>query len=292
MTDQNPIDDAPVDETDYRRYAPPSSITPTPSYPQPPSSIESFVAEPEKRSGNGCLWGVGGALGCLVLLLIPIILALVMGTTTLNSLVANITGIFQPVPPRAQVNSTQTLVNSIQPLGQLVSVSTQLAKADILVSIQQGTLNACGFTANHVAQGAVEAGIDLTQIDADNVTYDAATETYTVVIPAPQLTSCRIDQIRQYDRSFTTCNIDWDEARVLANYSALTDFRNDAVEGGILNRAESEARLVLSSFISALTGQRVVIVFEQSDQNVMPSSCTPSPPDGWSFDTALNAWTR
>ena len=96
-------------------------------------------------------------LGCLALLLLPLLVALLVGGVTLNSLVSNITGIISARPPVASVISTQTIVNGIQPMGQLVSVSAQLAKADIAIGIQQGSLNACGFSANHVAQGTVEA---------------------------------------------------------------------------------------------------------------------------------------
>ncbi len=61
----------------------------------------------------------------------------------------------------ANVFTSQTIVSSIQPMGQLVSISAQVAKADIFVGVQQGALNACGYSVNHVAQGTIEAGIDL-----------------------------------------------------------------------------------------------------------------------------------
>jgi hypothetical protein len=114
---------------------------------------------------------------------------------------------FKPQPPTAKVFSTQTIVNGIQPMGQLVSVSAQLAKADIYVGVKQGALNACGFSANHVAQGTVEAGIDLAQISDGDIVFDEKSNTFTITLPAPQLTSCRIDFIRQYQRSTTTCRL-------------------------------------------------------------------------------------
>jgi hypothetical protein len=213
--------------------------------------------------------------------------------TSFSSILGSIGGIFGAgEPPRAQVISTQTIVQGIQPLGQLVSVSAQLAKADVQVKVYQGAFNSCGFSANHVVQGAVEAGIDLTKINEGALRYDEARETYVLLVPEPQLTSCRVDYIRQYDRSFTTCSVDWDEARLLANYSALNDFRTDAVEGGIIDRAETETRLVLGNFVRLLTGHPVEIVFQAPEAMITPPSCQPAMPEGWSYDPASSVWQK
>ncbi|MEP7292493.1 MAG: DUF4230 domain-containing protein [Chloroflexota bacterium] len=250
-------------------------------------------ADEPRQTRSGCLWGVAGAVGCVALLLVIPVTLILLGVTSVNGLIGSIGGLFGVgAPPQAVVLSTQTIVQGIQPMGQLVSVSAKLAKADVQVNINQGTLNACGFGANHVVQGAVEAGIDLTRIDEANLGYDAERETYVLLLPAPQLTSCRIDYIRQYSRSFTTCSVDWDEARLLANYMALNDFRDDSVEGGILDRAESETRLVLGNFIQMLTGHPVEIVFQEPEEPILPASCVPETPQGWTFNPAGNLWTK
>jgi hypothetical protein len=277
--------------------------TPPPNLPeeQPPvtyiplsqTEIVTESAPPEQRR-NGCLWGMLGAGGCLLILLVILLIPVLLGISSVSGLLNSVVSIFNPrsSPPIATIYSTQTLVTGVQPLGQLVSVSSQLAKADIGIGIQQGTLNSCGFAANHVAQGAIEAGIDLTQITEDAITYNAATNTYTLHLPAPQLTSCRIDFIRQYDRSFTTCAVDWDEARLLANYKALVDFRDDALEGGILSRAQQEAKLVIGNFVKLLTNGNVEIIFDDSARNAFPPSCTPEIPAGWVVDERTQQWTK
>lgn len=269
------------------------SLIPAPP-PYTPAPIEPVDAPPERRGCSGCGWLLVGAGGCLVLIVVVLAASVLLGITSVNGLLGGIGSIFAGAapPPRAAVNSTQTLVQGIQPLGQLVSVSTQLAKADISVGVQQGVLNACGYSANHVAQGAVEAGIDLTSITEDDIRYDAIRETYIVTVPAPQLTSCRVDYIRQYDRSTTACNVDWDEARLLANYTSLVDFRDDAIEGGILRRAELETRLVLGNFVELVTGSNVEIVFETPEQPIMPPSCQPEYPAGWYQDPSTGMWVR
>ncbi|MGQ9887168.1 MAG: DUF4230 domain-containing protein [Aggregatilineales bacterium] len=200
---------------------------------------------------------------------------------------------------------TPTIINSILPLGQLVTVNAQLAKADIEIDVRAGLLNTCSFSANHVAVGAVEAGVDLSRLESSDARYDETTQTYYLTLPAPQLTSCRIEFIRQYNRSFTACPVDWDEARLLANYTALNDFRNTAVEGGILERAEREARLVIESFVRALTQKNVVVAFVQNgtqpqatDQLAsaqaagLPPSCVPQAPQGWIYNEQDRTWRK
>lgn len=245
----------------------------------------------ERRSS--AKWGI---LGCLVLILIVVagvfILPTVIGATAFNNIVDSVLSVFRPAPSFATTTSTQTIVTGIQPLGQLVTVSAQLAKADISVGVSGGGLNACGFSADHVAQGAIEGGVDLAQVTEEDVTYNELTDTYTLRLPAPQLTSCRVDFIRQYSRSTTICNVDWDEARMLAQYVALNEFRDDALEGGVLDRAALESRLVLSNFIGALTGSNVQIEFETPEAVVMPSSCVPESPERWTFNDQTGTWMK
>ncbi len=246
-----------------------------------------------KPTRSGCLWGIGGVIGCLVILLIIPIVLILLGVTSFSGLLGSLGGVLGAPPPRAQVISTQTIVQGIQPLGQLVSVSAQLAKADLSVNVYQGNFNTCGYRANHVAQGTVEAGIDLTKIGENSLSYDAAREVYVLIVPEPELTSCRVDFIRQYDRSFTTCSVDWDEARLLANYEALTSFRDDALEGGILTRAEQETRIVLGNFVRLLTGHPVEIVFQPPEGDVsLPPSCQPDTPTGWTEDPNTHVWQK
>ncbi|MEO8395095.1 MAG: DUF4230 domain-containing protein [Chloroflexota bacterium] len=202
-----------------------------------------------------------------------------------------IKGIGAVPPPSANVISSKTIVEGIRPLGQLVSLSVQLAKIHMKVNVSQGVLNMCAYSVNHAVQGTIEAGIDLTKINADALRYDAARETYILTVPPAELTSCRIDDIQQYNWSVSACNPDFDSARLLANYTALTQFRDDAVEGGILTRAERETRIVLGNFVRLVTGHPVEIVFEQSEATATPSSCNPDPPSGWIHDTTTGLWS-
>lgn len=311
ITVQTPPPTPPIQEPPPG-YPPPVN-TPAP-YGSPPSSMTAlppgmyapapYQPQPSAPRMNGCAWGCAGIGGCAALIGVAVLVLILTGITTINGLIGGIgsaLGIGRG--DVASVFTTQTVVTSIQPLGQLVSVSAQLAKADIYVGIESGIGNACGFGANHVAQGAVEAGIDLTQLSASDVQFDTLRNTYIITLPAAQLTSCRVEYIRQYERTTTACNVDWDEARFIANYSTLIDFRDDSLEGGILLRAEGEARDVIVNFIGLTTGANVEVNFRPAVQptgqaggtttgaGALPTSCQPGTPQGWRV-TANGTWTR
>lgn len=169
---------------------------------------------------------------------------------------------------------------------------TQLAKAGVKVTIQQGALNACGFSAEHVAQGTIEAGIDFTQIEEADIVYDEELNTYTITLPSAQLTSCSVDAER-YDNSTTLCRVNLDEARLMAEYQALTEFRDEAIEGGILNQAQQWADLVLTNFIQALVPEsQVRLNFQSTGEIVYPNTCQPEAPDNWVYDQETKTWTK
>jgi hypothetical protein len=209
---------------------------------------------------------------------------------------ARVAALVEPGPATGNVTSSQTIVNRIQPLGRLVSTSAQVARADIEVQIQQGAMGVCNHRANHVASATIEAGIDLLAIEPQAVTYDAETDTYTLYIPQPTVTGCSMDFIDQYDRQVNgpTCSVDWDDARQIAQYEALVAFRDEAVEGGLLVTAERDAQAALTSFITALTGSNVAVVFTENDgvETSPLAACDPEPPRDWQQDSLNGEWTR
>ena len=257
------------------------------------SSAESdYDDAPPTGGGSGCLKILGGLLVIIVVLIVGIAIVTFGGlSAAYNGVLGLFTSGIPGPPPQAAIVSTQTVVTSIQSMGQLVSISEQLAKADIDVSITQGFIGASSFTASHVAQGAVDAGIDLTGLTDANVRYDPATNTYTVALPRAQLTSCRVEYIRQYASTVQLLPVDRDEARVLAQYTALVEFRDDALEGGILDRAEQQAALVFGNLVDALTGGQTQITFI-GERPVLPPSCEPDIPGSWIYDPATQTWTQ
>jgi hypothetical protein len=252
------------------------------------------ITIPQRR--GGCLIGCALIIAVIGLITsLPVVLPLVMGTITLNNLIGGVQNLFQPGPPTAAVASTNTIVANLQPMGQLVSVGVQLAKANIHVGVdRRGALgnNLCGFSATYVAQGTIRAGIDLSNLSEASLTFDETSQTYTLTLPRAQLTSCGIDFIDQYMGSTTLCpGVDWDETRQLASYTALNEFRADALEGGITTRAEREANLILGSFVKLLTGKDIEIAFAETE-TPPDSTCIPEAPEGWVFDEAAKTWIK
>lgn len=223
------------------------------------------------------LWGATAKLFTILLLIAVLLVGLLISAN-----IPTIGDIFDLSPETARVSASRTIVSNLQPLGQLVTTRAEVAHADVLVSINAGIFNLCGHAANHVSQGVVEAGIDFTAINENDVEYDESNDLYTLILPPPIITSCRMEYIRQYDRSNTFCEVDWDAARRIAEHESMSNFANDMVEGGILDRARLEATVQMSTFVSALTGSRVLVNFAESEEEVvLPYSCAPKPPDGW-----------
>lgn len=178
----------------------------------------------------------------------------------------------------------------VRTMGKLVLVSFDLARADIHVGINRGL---CSHGADHVAEAVIEAGIDFGGIRRDDISYDQASDMYTLQLSPPELTSCQVSYIDQYDRSPTWCGTDWGELKVLGEVQSMPAFVERALERSILEKAELQADIVLGSFVQALTGSRAVITFaERESKPQLPTSCEPKQPEGWRYDAESKTWSH
>lgn len=257
------------------------------------SSEPSSSSAPARRGcGPACL-GCGIVVGVVVILAITLIIVAVFvgGPGAINAVFSGLRNLVAP-PSVAVVGNAQTTVIDLAPLSQLVTIRAQLARADVPVEVSGGALNACGFSAYHVVQSTLSAGVDLSLVRHEDIVFNAETDRYTITVPSPQYTSCSVDYSRQYERSFTTCNVDWDAARQLAEYTSMQAMMQETFEGGLLDRAGTEAQTVLSGFVGALTGKPVDVVFDASRQPPFPPSCERRIPDGWTYDAVTNQWQK
>lgn len=190
------------------------------------------------------------------------------------------------------VNPRRIILNNLIPLGQLAVISSEASQENI-TSINNGIFNLCGFNANHASYGVIEAGIDFSAIDEDNIIYDAASDSITLILPPPVITSCRIEYIDQYDGSHSLCGTDWDTLRQLAQHDIMSEFVAKTKERGTLDHAEFQATLLMGSFISNLTGKLVDIEYETADaEPELPPSCITEIPSGWTKDAESGAWVK
>ena len=188
-----------------------------------------------------------------------------------------------PVPPAV-------IVQQLESQAQLVVVKDDVSKQGFHVGVKDGL---CSHGGDFVAQGVIEAGIDFESIDEDSVSYESSTQSYTLQLPAPEITSCRIEYIRLVANSFTTCNPDWDRVRTMAQRQVMSEFVDEVLEDGILKRAELQAEYVIGDVVRNLTGKLVHVTFEE--QGASPrvgSSCESDDIGEWYFDEDEDVWKR
>lgn len=127
-----------------------------------------------------------------------------------------------------------------------------------------------------VAVGTIEAGVDLSQISSDDIRIDG--NTLTVTLPAASLQSCAIDESKTYVAERDT-GIFAPEALTLdqdARRFAIAQFRDQALESGLLQQAEDEARTIVSQMILATNPgvEQVIVAFEGPEADAtFPDSC-------------------
>lgn len=126
-----------------------------------------------------------------------------------------------------------------------------------------------------VAVGHITAGIDLSKLSAGDVQVNG--DIINVSIPAPELFDCFFNEPDSYVASRETglfsapaSDLDLD-----ARLFAIKQFRNAALERGILTEAAQEAENVLANLIGAFYPDWTVVVTvkEAEGQVVMPDTC-------------------
>lgn len=193
-------------------------------------------------------------------------------------------------PDVANVVSSQTIINSITELGELVTVSAETSKMDVFIEVNKNRPES--YSAHHRVTGIIEAGINFADINRDRVVYDSENEFYTLILPPTIITSCRILDIEQYDWSTTILQAPWDEVRQLAQHVSSLQFAEDMTEEGILEMAELETELRLGDFVSSLTGKPVIIVFQEREVEIdYHEFCDLDKPSGWE-KTEDGGWNR
>ncbi|MBO9309021.1 MAG: DUF4230 domain-containing protein [Chloroflexi bacterium] len=231
----------------------------------------------------------------IVIVLISVCFAFAAGA--MNTLV--LPSLIQPA--RGQAFSTQTVINSVRPLGQLTTYEAQFAKAGVSVSLRWGIAGTCYVGAKHAVQGTVRAAIDLTKLSERDIVYDQSAKRLILSLPSPTVVACSVDEIIQYDAFGATplCNVSYDELRQVAQYIAINNFRDEAQRSGLLERAQSQAKVLIESFLHTLlsnlpdqAGVSVTAQFVPADQVTYDRACHPSLPLGWTYDAERNIWQR
>lgn len=231
-----------------------------------------------------------------VLILIMVACAVIsFSGTHFMSEAARIFGINQP--PRVTVSTMGAIIESVRKQGTLSTVNVGYLDQNMEVNIRFGALGLCSVTAKHFIAGNVEAGIDLTGLTSENISYDEGRDSLTLTLPAGRLLSCSLDAVRtqQYETSGETifCTTNTDDMRRFASYLAINQFREQAIDEGILFAAQENAVSTLSDMVKALTEvEDIQIAFAPESIRYIPESCDPQPPEGFVYNRQTGLWEQ
>ncbi len=217
------------------------------SRPQNYIIVEDEEDEQEKRGCSGCVWGIGGAAGCMGLMVIIILVLLLLGATTVDSIIGGVRSIFNP---EVDTQITTVVLERIQNISSLRTTTYNFTGIVTSERDMPGILAALyGDRLVMMAVGRVEAGINVDEINAGSITVDG--NRLTVRIPYPVIINCFLDEDASYVISRDTGlfasplpNLDQEARRF-----AIRQFRNTAVEDGILDSARTQAEGAIREII-------------------------------------------
>ncbi len=212
--------------------------------------------------------------------------------------------VVQPEParepePAADPTSTpvspRTILSGIQALDELVTIRIDVALVEL--EVRDPAPLGCTYTAQHVAKGVVEAGIDLAAIGETSIEKNFLGYPTKVTVPSPKLTSCRIEYFRQYDQqgggSAKCFGDNWEAMSEIGRHLAMEQFVIHAMDRNILERAGRRAIYEVGGFVSNLTGGNVHIESEDPPEvPAIPSSCSVDLPDNWVQRADGSGWRR
>jgi hypothetical protein len=178
-------------------------------------------------------------------------------------------------PPR--LNATVVL-ERIQKMSKLVT--TRYSYSSMVTSERDmpGILAALyGEKLAMVAVGYVTAGVDLSTLTQEDVTFENGV--LSLNLPAPTLQDCFLNEQQSYVVSYATGifarnmpNMDADARRF-----AVHQFRDSALESGILNEAQDQAKVAIEEFVNLVSvGDVKGLKLTQREPNpevVLPESC-------------------
>ena len=197
----------------------------------------------------------GGGLGTTLVLALVIVVsgvALGVGLARYGSLLPIVGPLLGEKPPRTTTGPV--VVEGIQELDQLATVRwtesvpvTRESGGDIVDRLFSGEKVIV------IATGNVEAGVDLGDIQKDDVSVSG--DTVTIDLPEPEILSSSLDEekTRVYDRDFSPLNVRPDDDLVeMARLRAVEKIEAAAREHKILETAERNAEDSIRALVTTL----------------------------------------
>ena len=256
---------------------------PAPAAPLTPPTDDDVVA----FSGRSCVWIFGGMLMCSLLFFVVVSVGLFTAGREATDLIGNMANFFRvdlsfvdwddritvDVPDTVYVPS----VERVQALSEIVTTRFNYSQVFTAQSdIPAALARLYGENVVMVAVGHIEAGIDVSAISEEDITYNPSTQTLTINLPAPALRACFLNESESYvvERERGTFADPSSELEDNTRDYALRQFREQALEDGILDTAASETRTVMQEFLQSVSPTEVIVSI-----NIAPPSTDAPLPD-------------
>lgn len=206
------------------------------------------------------------AVFCLILIVFGMVLmnnlrnmtqsALAPISDSANAMRTQVANVLHPTP--TIIPDPVTIIDDVRSLARLETIQYSLEKIITADSGQEVLTQLFGDRLLFVAHGVVIAGIDLNQLEVDDL--DMRNGVLTVALPEAEVFIATLDNEKSYvyDRQtgiFTKGEVDLE---TLARQAAEEEILNAALEDGILDQARLNAEIYLERFLDALGFENVV----------------------------------
>lgn len=207
------------------------------------------------------------SIGWVPVVALGVILAFLLAG--LNSLRSPLDGgLGELVAPAEEIDRRgPVIVQSVRSLSELSTVevvqSTTVEKGQ-----DRGWLDwAAGDRIFLFAVASIKAGVDLSEVGADDVKVDDEANAIALRLPAPSVTGIEVDndQTRVYDRDTGLFNPGDDDLERTARLAAEELMVDAALEEGLLDKARDNTELALTELLIATGFDDVTITFDDPD---------------------------
>lgn len=205
-----------------------------------------------------------------------VLIALLFGIGVLRSgtrFFEGLNAMFNAPPAKPEVDVRSLVVRQIRGASELTtSVFTMEAVVPTRQDRKLGSYTVGSTTLLYIAYGEVRAGVDLKDLNADNVRL--VNDTIQLQLPPPRILDSKIDvnrsSVYDYDRGFLGLGPDVaPQLQTLAQQETLKKIVTAACNQGVLQQANDRAQLVVEKLLNT-AGYRAV---EVKTQLPPPGTC-------------------
>lgn len=208
-----------------------------------------------------------------------VLLVLITGVGVLRTgsrFFAGLDALFNAPPSEPQVDVRSLVVTQVRGASELTTaVFTMEAVVPTRQDRKIGNYTLGSTTLLYIAHGEVRAGVDLGELDKNDVMF--VNDTVQIQLPPPRILDSKIDvtrsQVYDYDRGFLNLGPDAaPQLQTLAQQETLKKIVANACREDLLQEANDRAQLVVSQLLSTAGYQAV----EVKTQPPTPETCLPS----------------